>query len=289
MQIISHTSFLQLIRYKVSLAVTFSAFAASIVFLRGFSFSQFLPVFAIFLIASGASALNQYQEREYDSKMSRTRGRPLPGKEITPIMAIFISFILVSSGLLLLIIGGHWITFFLGIFNVSWYNGLYTWLKRKTVFAVVPGALTGAIPVFMGWTSAGGNLADPFPLLLGFFIFMWQVPHFWVLGIIYDQDYRNAGFPVITDLLNRDQINRIIYSWLVAASGSSFLIIIFDHLSIEVIKNTIVLLNVVLLGASFYYIFFKKPEHFRSLFMLVNIFMLLVVILIIADKVLDIY
>ena len=240
-------------------------------------------MFGILLLASGASALNQFQERDYDAKMTRTLKRPLPALEIKPNIAIILSLILILMGLLLVIIGGYWVTLLLGIFNLLWYNGLYTWLKRKTAFAVVPGALTGAIPVFMGWTSAGGNLTDPFPLLLGFFIFMWQVPHFWLLGMIYEKDYKNAGFPVISNLFNRNQINRIIFSWLIAASLSSGLIIVFEKLNLHFTSILILLLNVVLLLLSGYFLFISTHSRYRILFLLINIFMLLVFCIIIEE------
>jgi heme o synthase len=285
LQKLSARSFLHLIRYKVSLAVTFSGFASSVAFLHGFSFSQIFPVCGILMLACGASALNQYQERAYDAKMDRTQHRPLPSGLISPKMALILSFILLTGGLLLFLTDHDWIPLLLGLFNIIWYNGIYTSLKRKTAFAVVPGALTGAIPVFMGWTSAGGSLFDPLPVFLGFFIFMWQVPHFWLLGMMYEKDYKNAGFPTLSGLFSISQMKKIIFSWLLAASLSSFLLILFDMMNISFNPGLILLLNAVLLFLSAYCLFVSRVCHYRLLFLLVNIFMLLVFFIIIADKI----
>ena len=277
-------SILNFTRYKVSLAVTFSGFAASVAFLKGFAWSQILSISGILLLASGASAFNQYQEKEYDAKMERTGNRPLPKGEFSNNFAFIVSGFLIFAGLLLLFTGSPLITVCLGAFNIVWYNGFYTWLKRKTAFAVVPGALTGVIPVFMGWTSAGGSISDPFPLLLGFFIFMWQVPHFWLLGMMYDKDYKNAGFPVISNLFNQNQIKRIIFSWILAASLSSLLIIRFEGLHFLFTVTLILLMNAIIIFLSAFFLFFTERHRYKLLFLVINVFMLLVFCIIIADK-----
>ncbi|MEI6682949.1 MAG: protoheme IX farnesyltransferase, partial [Bacteroidota bacterium] len=172
-----------LTRFPVSLAVTFTAFAAMVICTGDITSAMFFPVAGIFLLASGASAFNQYQEWPYDERMERTRKRPIPSRRISTQEALRIATLCITGGLLLLLYFSTSVCFFLGIFNLVWYNGVYTWLKRKTAFAVVPGALTGAIPILMGWTAAGGQLHDPTVIFLAFFLFIWQMPHFWLLTL----------------------------------------------------------------------------------------------------------
>ena len=280
---------LVLTRYKVSLAVTFSGFAAAVAFEKGISWSQMIPMAGILLLASGASALNQFQEKEFDARMTRTKKRPLPSGDLTLNAALYIALLLILTGLILLFLTSPLVTTLLGMFNILWYNGIYTYLKRKTAFAVVPGALTGVIPVIMGWTSAGGYLFDSFPLLLGFFIFMWQVPHFWLLGMIYDKDYKNGGFPVMTDLFQPTAIHRIIFSWLLAASLSSALIILFVHIHHAFTSLLTLLLNLLLLVISVWFLFLSKQLNYRLLFIMINLFMLLVFCFLIADCILPFF
>jgi len=284
LQPFSFKSFLAFIRLKVSIAVTFSAYTAALLCRGSFSFLDLLPMLGIFLLAAGASVLNQYQEKEYDARMLRTMKRPLPSAEIKPVVSLWIAFLFIFTGLVLIAAGGHWLTMLLGVFNIFWYNGFYTWLKRKTAFAVVPGALTGAIPVLMGWTAAGCYIFHPLPLFLAFFIFLWQVPHFWLLALLYEEDYRNAGFPTLSNLFSLSQMKNIIFSWLLAASLSSGLMILFGIVNMFLTAVIIIVLSAILLFLSVFYLFISRTSRYRLLFLMVNIFMLLVFCLIIAEK-----
>lgn len=286
MQRFSLRSFLTLIRFSVSLAVTFSSMAAAIVYAGAVTTSMLLPFLGIFMLASGASALNQYQEWPYDELMERTKNRPIPLRLINTSEALRYAALLIIGGALLLLYYSNGTCFALGLLNILWYNGLYTYLKRKTAFAVVPGALTGAIPVLMGWTAAGGDIADPEALFLAFFIFMWQMPHFWLLMLKYGDDYRKGGFPVLNDLLSIRQMKTIVMVWLLASSLSSLLLSHFGILHMQLIGLGILLLNISLLSLLFYQLFLAKPMGYRVVFIAANVFMLLILLAVIADSLL---
>lgn len=141
---------LTLIRLPVTLAVTFTAFTAMFIVKGDFQVGMLWSVAGIFLLASGASAFNQYQEWAYDEMMDRTRRRPIPSRRISPAEGLRIALIGIAGGLVILMYESTGLCLILGVFNLIWYNGVYTPLKRITAFAVVPGALTGVIPIFMG-------------------------------------------------------------------------------------------------------------------------------------------
>ncbi len=175
-------------------------------------------VTGVFLLASGACALNQYQERETDALMERTKLRPLPSGKIRPQEALLLSVMLILSGLLLLLTAVSFTASVLGVSAVVWYNGVYTNLKRISAFALVPGAILGAIPPAIGWSSAGGNLLDPMLLALCIFFFIWQVPHFLFLSLSNSGDYKKAGLPTIGDIFGKEQIARINSVWILSMS-----------------------------------------------------------------------
>jgi protoheme IX farnesyltransferase len=154
-------------------------------------------LFGVLFLASGSSALNQYQERHIDAEMPRTAKRPLPSGRMSPasVLAFVIGSILL--GLVLLAQVSREV-FALGIAAVISYNGLYTmWWKRRWAYAAVPGAIPGALPILMGYAAASGDLWQPGGIYLFFLLFYWQMPHFWVLALKFEKDYRMGGFPTL--------------------------------------------------------------------------------------------
>lgn len=181
----------------------------------------FLPAAAVFILACGASALNQYQERAIDAWMERTRNRPVPSGVFTPLQALSIALALTAAGLVLLFYSGGTKAAVLGLAALIWYNGVYTFLKRVTAYAPVPGAVVGMIPPAIGWASAGGAIPDARLAAVCFVFFLWQVPHFWLLLLSRGEEYERAGLPSLTGLMSRAQISRVTFAWIVAASIAS--------------------------------------------------------------------
>ncbi|MGA2295970.1 MAG: protoheme IX farnesyltransferase [FCB group bacterium] len=189
------------------------------------SYEMLIPLLGVFLLSSGASAFNQWQEHNLDAKMQRTKNRPIPSGQLNLKNGFFIALSLTVLGLVILSFTGNMIAFALGIFAIFWYNIIYTPLKRKTSLAFLPGALIGSISPAIGWVSGGGSTFNPQLYALALFFFIWQIPHFWLLLLIYEKDYRNAGFPVLTDIFNRNQLSQMTFIWISAMSVSSILIL----------------------------------------------------------------
>ena len=249
-----------------------------------FSLPMLLPIGGIFMLASGASAFNQYQEWPYDERMERTRKRPLPSRRISTAEALRIAMICFIVGILTLMYYAPPVCLMLGLFNLFWYNGIYTWLKRKTAFAVVPGAITGVIPIFMGWTAGGGSLLAPEVLFLALFLFIWQMPHFWLLTLKYGHEYRNAGFPALTDFFNEFQIKIVVIAWMTASSAASCMFIYFKILRLPAFGYAIIGLNIALLILMAFQFFFAKVMRYRLIFVAANLFMMMVMLSLILDR-----
>lgn len=181
---------------------------------------------AVFLLACGASALNQVQERRLDAMMDRTKHRPVASGAMRPGKALVLALFLIAVGLVLLARSGE-LPAALGCLALFWYNGVYTFLKKRSAFAAVPGALVGAVPPAIGWTSAGGPLLDPALLALCILLFLWQVPHFWLLAIRYHDDYERAGLPTPFSVLSRRQVNRLTFIWIIAIAAATLALPLF--------------------------------------------------------------
>ncbi|HAR45796.1 MAG TPA: protoheme IX farnesyltransferase [Nitrospiraceae bacterium] len=218
------STLLRLLRPSVSLFAALSTAAGALLHFRGEVGPALVASSAVFLLAAGASGLNQYQERELDAMMERTRHRPLPSGSMTPARALIISCALLASGLVLLIPAGGSSAVLLGVAAIVWYNGVYTFLKRKTAFAAVPGALVGALPPAIGWIAAGGSLFDGQLVLLCLFFYLWQIPHFWLLVLRYGEQYEAAGLPSLRRVFREGQLARLTLVWTVAAAASALLL-----------------------------------------------------------------
>lgn len=280
---ISHI--LILMKHRLSLMVAFSAVVGWFLLSTDISLQLLSLFIGTFLLAGGASALNQFQERHLDLKMGRTINRPLPSKRMTPDSALNISVVLIIAGTTLLLFFNSWITALLGILNVVIYNFIYTLLKTKTQYAVLPGAIVGAIPPMMGWTAAGGHLIQPQIIYFAVFMFMWQMPHFWLLVIKYGKEYEKAGFTILSGDIDEQKIKRLVFYW--GAITSVYLLafpLFFQNASVFTLV-VIILLNLFFI-AGFYKILYKPNEESKSTFkafMLINSYAMLIMILFIVN------
>lgn len=213
-------------KFRITFVVCISALTGYIMQAGRMDAGALAPVLGVFLLASGASALNQCQEAHFDARMKRTRRRPIPSGRISPAGAFFIAGTMVLLGLsgLASAAQNEIAVFALGLLSLFWYNLIYTYLKRVTAFAVVPGAVIGAIPPVIGWTAAGGHPGDPVIFAVAFFFFIWQIPHFWLLALMHNEDYDAAGFPLLTRVFSRLQVYRITYMWIVATAATGLAI-----------------------------------------------------------------
>lgn len=197
---------LKLIKYKLSLAVTLSATLGFFLFRQGADPALPMLIAGVFLLAGGSAAFNEFQERRQDSVMGRTHNRPIPSGRISPAAGVITASVFSISGLLVLSVFGI-MPVLLGALNLILYNGLYTPLKTRTSFAVLPGGLVGSIPPMIGWTAAGGPLFHPNILFIATLMFLWQMPHFWLLIIVITRNMRLQDFPLSKDILMRVRRN----------------------------------------------------------------------------------
>lgn len=161
-----------------------------------FSAARFLIFMAgTALLCAGASALNQFYERDTDARMVRTSRRPLPAGRMRPEEALAFGLGLSGAGLALLIFINP-LTLLLGALSLASYVLAYTPMKRVTSLSTVVGAVPGALPPLMGWAAARGSLGAAGWGLFAI-LFLWQLPHFLAIGWLYRDDYARGGFPML--------------------------------------------------------------------------------------------
>lgn len=268
-------------------------FAACATVTGGLLASQQSPSFvgvtalAVFILAGGASALNQYQERAIDARMERTRHRPLPAGVISPPHALSFALLLIFAGLSMLVLVGGKGPAFLGMIAILWYNGIYTYLKRLTAFAAVPGAIVGMIPPVIGWTAAGYRPTDPRLLLVCLLFFLWQVPHFWLQVLHHGEEYEQAGLPSLTKVLGKRQIARITLIWICSTAVASLLLPLYGNLTSPLLYCPLLIAAVWTMVKGVNLVTAQRtPALSLAVFRYLNIFIFIVMSLLSMEKIL---
>ena len=149
------------------------------------------------LCAAGASALNQWWERDIDANMKRTMDRPLPARRMRPVDALLFGLFFSSTGVAVLTLFTNWDAAVLAFATIAIYILVYTPMKRISSLNTLVGAVPGAIPPLIGWMAARGNY-DLEGCLLFAILWFWQMPHFLAIAWMYKEDYAQGGFVMLT-------------------------------------------------------------------------------------------
>jgi heme o synthase len=278
--------YLQLSKLTIMLPVSLTGFTGFFMYNPHLSISLILVSSGILLMAISASALNQVQEAGIDGRMNRTHDRPIPAGRIKLTYGVIFSLCCFLCGTFLIFSGGNIKAALIALFTVLWYNGVYTYSKRITAFAVVPGALTGALPPLIGWVAAGGGIWDKPVIFLEFLFFIGQIPHFWLLLLKYGEEYKKAGIPTLTNIFTTGQINRLTFTWVVTSVIAAVFLCYFEVIRTGALAGILLIVSVFLIwqfsgllksGAD------GKPSIKYSI--LLDLYFLLILLLLIADRI----
>jgi heme o synthase len=152
----------------------------------------------ISLLAFGVAALNQFIERDTDALMERTAKRPLPTGKISARGAFLFGLALCLGAEIYLLYFVNALTAALGMVVIVGYVLMYTPLKLKTTASTAIGAVPGAMPPLMGWTSANDEASALVGAgILFLILFLWQFPHFLAIATMYRDEYAKAGIKML--------------------------------------------------------------------------------------------
>jgi protoheme IX farnesyltransferase len=149
-----------------------------------------------YFMAGGANAVNMYLDRDIDTRMSRTRLRPIPSGRMGPRAVLAFGVALATAATFLLARYVNVLTAVLALGGFYFYVFIYTrWLKRTTPQNIVIGGAAGAFPPLVGWAAMTGTV-DLTAMYLFLIVFYWTPPHFWALALLKQRDYGRAGIPM---------------------------------------------------------------------------------------------
>jgi protoheme IX farnesyltransferase len=149
-----------------------------------------------YLMAGGANAVNMYLDSDIDTRMARTKLRPIPSGRMGPRAVLAFGVALATAATFLLARFTNVLTALLALAGFYFYVFVYTrWLKRTTPQNIVIGGAAGAFPPLVGWAAMTGTI-DLTAVYLFLIVFYWTPPHFWALALLKQRDYGKAGIPM---------------------------------------------------------------------------------------------
>ena len=157
----------------------------------------FSGIIGIGFVAAAAAAFNCLIEESIDTKMARTRARPLGTGKISQQETLVLASILCLVGLAVLFFFVNFLTMWLTLITFFAYAAIYTvFLKPATPMNIVIGGASGAMPPVLGWAAVNNQLA-PEAWILFLIIFCWTPPHFWALALYRREEYAKVGIPML--------------------------------------------------------------------------------------------
>ena len=279
----------ELTKFRLTLSVVFSSFISYFLGAEVIDYIQLsLLLIGGVLIVGSSNIFNQIIEKDLDKLMSRTKNRPLPKKEITQSLALFIAIICSLLGIFLMYLINIKVAILASI-SLFLYVAVYTPMKLVSPFSVFIGAIPGAFPFMIGWVAATNSIGIE-AITLFLMQFFWQFPHFWSIGWSQNKDYEKAGFKMLPTLKkdNSTSAQILFYSfWAVILS-----IIPFFGFTGKLKLSLIGLITVSMLG---FFLIYKsyilfidgKNENARKLMVTSVIYLTFVQLTFLFDKILN--
>ena len=192
-------SFLILCKLRVNSLIVFTAVIGMFLSTPGMVPWDILfsGILGIGFVAAAAAAFNCLIEESIDTKMARTRARPLGTGKISQQETFILASIVGLTGLAVLFFFVNFLTMWLTLITFFAYAAIYTvFLKPATPMNIVIGGASGAMPPVLGWAAVNNQLS-PEAWILFLIIFCWTPPHFWTLALYRREEYAKVGIPML--------------------------------------------------------------------------------------------
>ena len=159
-------------------------------------YTLLITLFGTTICAAGAGALNHFLERDIDTRMERTKNRPIPSGRLSASEGFAYGVLCTLAGCSLLAWQVNLLSGFLALMTTFLYTIVYTPLKRMTWLNTAIGAIPGALPIMGGWVAATNHLSIEAWILFAI-MFAWQHPHFFAIAWMLREDYHRGGFKML--------------------------------------------------------------------------------------------
>ena len=254
--------YIQMMKLRISLLVLLTGYLGYYLGLRSIDSNNYDNLIFLFIgmffSSSGCAVLNQYLEKDLDSKKKRTMNRAIPSGKIQPINALLFGSILCVFGIFFIYQTINDLTTVICFLTIFLYLFVYTPSKRYSTLNTLIGSIPGALPVVGGWTAATNSL-NSISWILFSILFCWQIPHFLAIAIIYSKDYKKGGFKMLpSEYPNSKHTQYHVLFFSIAMIGTSM------GLYFKQVLNLGYLIGISIIGALFFIIVFKFIKNSSS-------------------------
>jgi len=172
--------------------------------------------------SAAANTLTNYNDRDIDAIMERTKDRPIPSRRIFPAeKALYFGLILTVISL----VSSFAINMWAGIFmafgladNILIYSKL---LKRRSRTNIVLGGFSGGAPAMIGYVAVTSTGLWDLGLVMAGLVFVWIPMHIWSLTLHVKDDYNKVNVPMLTAVESEKTSVRVI-------AGTTLMMVLFS-------------------------------------------------------------
>lgn len=174
--------------------------------------------------SAAANTLTNYNDRDIDAVMERTKERPLPSRRIyPPKKALYFGLILAGVSLVCSFAINTWAGIFMAFGladNILVYSKL---LKRRSRINIVLGGFSGGAPAMIGYVAVTTNGLWDLGLVMAGLVFVWIPMHIWSLTLHVKEDYNKVNVPMLTAVQSEKTSVRVI-------AGTTLMMVLFSIL-----------------------------------------------------------
>ena len=182
--------------------------------------------------SAAANTLTNYNDRDIDAIMERTKDRPIPSRRIFPAeKALYFGLILAGIAL----VSSFAINLWAGIFmafgladNILVYSKL---LKRRSRTNIVLGGFSGGAPAMIGYVAVTSVGLWDLGLVMAGLVFVWIPMHIWSLTLHVKDDYNKVNVPMLTAVESEKTSVRVI-------AGTTLMMVLFSILPFFMTDST---------------------------------------------------
>lgn len=176
------------------------------------------------LVIAGALVFNNWYDVDIDTVMDRTKSRPTVTGNISLKTVLTLSIVLTIIGFIMLLFTTMEATIYAFI---GWFTYVvpYTiWSKRRYTFNTIIGSVSGAVTPMIGWAAIESSF-QLVPIVLFILLFIWQMPHTYVIAIRKFEEYKAAKVAMLPVVRGIDVAKRHTFAYILCLLPIPFLLL----------------------------------------------------------------